>query len=88
MHKCIKMHCMSQISDIIKSLRSAPINLSQAAISRETGIQQSRISRWGAGEGTSGANDALKLAALDQKLRKQPRKPRQAQASTAASSCT
>lgn len=69
---------MSETSDIIKSLRSAPYNLSQTEIFRQTGITQSRISRWEAEIGTYGADDVLKLVALQQRLREQFEKPIQA----------
>ena len=63
---------MRQISEIIKGLRAAPHNLSQTEIFRRTGIPQSRISRWEAGGAAAGADDALKLLALEAELRKQP----------------
>ena len=55
---------MSEISQIIKRLRSDPSSLSQTEIARRTGIPQPRISRWEAGEVAAGADDALKLVAL------------------------
>lgn len=42
--------------------------MSQSEISRETGIPQPKLSRWGAGAAAAGADDALKLLALDQKI--------------------
>lgn len=39
-------------------------SLSQSEISRRTGITQSKISRWEAGEVAAGAEEALKLVAL------------------------
>lgn len=59
---------MSQISIIIKSLRAAPVSLSQSEISRRTGIPQPRVSRWEAGDVSAGADDALKLVALAKEM--------------------
>ena len=52
---------MDKIQDAIRSLRRT---LSQSEIARRTGIAQSKISRWEAGEVPAGASDALKLIAL------------------------
>jgi len=61
---------MSKISEIIKRLRAEPFSLSQTEIERRTGISQSRISRWENGDAAAGADDALKLVALDESLTK------------------
>lgn len=58
------MASMSKIAAIINGLRAQPFGLSQAEISRRTGIPQPRISRWGSGDVAAGADDALKLMAL------------------------
>ena len=71
MHICIKWR-MEQIHDAIQKLR---LTMSQSEIARRTGIAQSKISRWEAGEVPAGASDALKLVALAHKLAK-PRKPK------------
>ena len=52
---------MDKIQDAIQSLRRT---LSQSEIARRTGIAQSKISRWEAGDVPAGASDALKLIAL------------------------
>ena len=52
---------MDKIQDAIRSLRRT---LSQSEIARRTGIAQSKISRWEAGDVPAGASDALKLIAL------------------------
>lgn len=65
---------MSKISEIIKQLRAEPFSLSQTEIEKETGISQSRLSRW-EHNGASAGDDALKLVAFAESLRaKQPRK--------------
>ena len=55
---------MSKIAALINRLQSDPPKLSQSEISRKTGIPQPRISRWGAGDVSAGADDALKLIDL------------------------
>ena len=57
---CIEWR-MDKIRDAIQSLRRT---LSQSEIARRTGIAQSKISRWEAGDIPAGASDALKLIAL------------------------
>ena len=52
---------MDKIQDAIQSLRRT---LSQSEIARRTGIAQSKISRWEAGDVPAGASDALKLIKL------------------------
>ena len=52
---------MDKIQDAIQSLRRT---LSQSEIARRTGIAQSKISRWEAGDIPAGASDALKLIEL------------------------
>jgi len=59
------MVSMSKVTEIIQRLQQT---LSQAEISKKTGISQSKISRWSSGPPTAGADDALKLHALDQEL--------------------
>lgn len=56
---------MSTITEIIARLQ---MSMSQSEISRETGIPQPKLSRWGSGAAAAGADDALKLLALDQKI--------------------
>jgi transcriptional regulator with XRE-family HTH domain len=56
---------MAQIQDVIRRLRAT---LSQSEISRRTGIAQSKISRWEAGKVASGAEEALKLVDLAEKM--------------------
>ena len=65
---------MSKISEIIKRLRAEPFSLSQTEIERRTGISQSRISRWENGDAAAGADDALKLVALEAVLTKSRKK--------------
>lgn len=60
---------MSKITEIIKTLRTAPFGFSQMEIERRTGISQSRISRWENGDVAAGADDALKLVSLYESLR-------------------
>ena len=55
---------MSQIKDALTVLRRT---LSQAEIARAIGVNQSRISRWEAGDVASGAEAAAKLIALAEK---------------------
>lgn len=64
MQICIECS-MSTINEILKRLQTT---MSQSEISRETGIPQPKLSRWGAGAAAAGADDALKLLALDQKI--------------------
>lgn len=51
---------------LLKRLRAR--NLSQSEISRRTGISQPKLSRWEAGETSAGADDALRLKALEEEL--------------------
>ena len=60
MQMCIEWR-MDKIQDAIQSLRRT---LSQSEIARRTGIAQSKISRWEAGDVPAGASDALKLIEL------------------------
>ena len=60
MQLCIEWR-MDKIQDAIQSLRRT---LSQSEIARRTGIAQSKISRWEAGDIPAGASDALKLIEL------------------------
>lgn len=53
---------MNSTQAIILELRSK--GLSQSEIARRIGMPQPRVSRWEAGEVPTGADDALKLAAL------------------------
>ena len=62
---------VSETTALIKSLREGH-KLSQTEISRRTGIPQSRLSRWEAGETPTGADDALKLAKLVAELGADP----------------
>ena len=55
---------MSQIKDALTALRRT---MSQAEIARAIGVNQSRISRWIAGDVSSGAEAAVKLIALAEK---------------------
>ena len=57
---CIEWR-MDKIQDAIQSLRRT---LSQSEIARRTGIAQSKISRWEAGDVPAGASDALRLIEL------------------------
>lgn len=54
---------------LIKRLRAR--NLTQSEISRRTGIPQPRLSRWEGGDVAAGADDALKLQALEAELAQQ-----------------
>lgn len=57
---------MSQVQDALAVLRQT---MSQAEIAEAIGVNQSRISRWEAGDVASGAEAAAKLIALaDKKL--------------------
>lgn len=55
---------MQTIVEIIQALRDPPFRLSQTEISRQTGIHQTKLSRWFSGRIPAGADDALKLQAL------------------------
>ena len=55
---------MSQIQDALAALRQT---MSQAEIAEAIGVNQSRISRWEAGDVASGAEAAAKLIALADK---------------------
>ena len=57
---CIEWR-MDKSQDAIPSLRRT---LSQSEIARRTGIAQSKISRWEAGDVPAGASDALRLIEL------------------------
>ena len=70
MQSCIKMCRMTRTKDIIEML-TGQYGLTQADITRHTGIPQPRMSRWTAGQIPHGADDALKLASLAAKLAKQ-----------------
>ena len=61
MQLCIECVGMQSISEILRDLRET---FSQSEIARRTGISQSKLSRWEAGEIAAGADDALKLLAL------------------------
>lgn len=61
------MGAMSKVSELIRDLRRVA-GLSQAEISRRTGIPQPRISRWEAGAVAAGADDALKLLQLHKSM--------------------
>lgn len=53
---------MTSTLTILQRLRSMP--LTQAEISRRTGIPQPRLCRWEAGQVPASADDALRLQAL------------------------
>ena len=55
---------MSQVQDALAVLRQT---MSQAEIAEAIGVNQSRISRWIAGDVSSGAEAAVKLIALAEK---------------------
>ena len=55
---------MSQVQDALTVLRQT---MSQAEIAEAIGVNQSRISRWVAGDVSSGAEAAVKLIALADK---------------------
>ena len=61
---------MNDTTSLIKRLRAT--GLSQSAIARMTGIPQPRISRWENGEAPTGADDVLKLLALEAELATKP----------------
>lgn len=52
------METMSQITEILNRLRKA---FSQTELSKETGISQSKFSRWEAGRIPAGVDDAFRL---------------------------
>lgn len=54
---------------LIKRLRA--LGLSQTEISRRSQIPQPRLSRWENGEVAAGADDALRLQALESELARQ-----------------
>ena len=58
---------MSATTALILALRTTA-KLSQSEIARRTGIPQSRISRWEAGEVPGSADDALRIARLHSEL--------------------
>lgn len=60
---------MKKIHDAIKLLRGT---LSQSEIARRTGIAQSKISRWEAGEVPAGVSDAMKLIELAREITDAP----------------
>jgi predicted transcriptional regulator len=68
MQNLFTMLVMSKVTDIIKALTTGPGALSQSEIARRTGISQSRISRWGAGEVPSSLDDAVVLQELAVKV--------------------
>jgi len=65
---------MSEIQETIKRLRAHPFSLSQSQIARQTGIPQPRISRWEGGDVATGADDALKLVALERSMTRKAKK--------------
>lgn len=82
MHACIRMCLMTRTKDIIDALTSQ-YGLTQADITRHTGIPQPRMSRWAAGLIPPGADDALKLASLAEKVAKQAKRSTRKQAAEA-----
>ncbi len=64
MQKLLTMLGMSKVTEIIKGLTTGPAALSQSEIARRTGISQSRISRWGAGDVPASLDDAAALHEL------------------------
>jgi transcriptional regulator with XRE-family HTH domain len=56
---------MTHTTELVKRLRQ---RLSQSEITRRTGVPQSRISRWEAGEVPQSADDIFKLQELDAQL--------------------
>lgn len=62
---------MQSISEILAGLRRT---WSQSEIARRTGISQSKLSRWEAGEIAAGADDALKLLDLAKKAPRAPKR--------------
>lgn len=75
MRRCISMFGMTRTKDIIDML-TGKCGLTQADITRLTGIPQPRMSRWTAGMIPNGADDALKLAALAEKMSKRSKRAR------------
>ena len=59
------MFFMKTVHEALQVIRE---HLSQSEVSRRTGISQSKLSRWEAGDVASGADDALKLVALAREL--------------------
>lgn len=59
------MAVMQSVQEALQVIRES---LSQSEISRRTGISQSKLSRWEAGDVASGAEDALKLVALAKEI--------------------
>ena len=70
---------MKRTKDIIETL-TGQYGLTQADITRQTGIPQPRMSRWAAGLIPNGADDALKLVALAEKLSKRTKRADRKQA--------
>jgi transcriptional regulator with XRE-family HTH domain len=64
---------MSATTELIRELIAT--GLTQTEIGRQTGIPQPRLSRWLAGDTPAGADDALRLHALRDSLRKPPLSP-------------
>ena len=57
-----------KIQTLLKQLIDS--GMTQAAISRETGIPQARLSRWTAGKAPESVSDALLLAKLAAKVKR------------------
>lgn len=55
------MQLMQTVQEALLVLRA---HMSQSEIARRTGVSQSKLSRWEAGEVAAGADDALRLVAL------------------------
>ncbi len=53
---------MNGVVELLKALRER--GLSQAEITRRTGVPQPRLSRWGSGDVPAAASDVLKLQQL------------------------
>lgn len=62
---------MNKVTELIKSLRN---KMSQTEISRNTKINQTKLSRWESAGAPPAAEEALKLAALAASLDKKSRK--------------
>lgn len=69
-HPSTEEHVPSATQALIKRLRAR--HLTQSEISRRTGIPQPRLSRWESGDVAAGADDALKLQALEDELAAAP----------------
>lgn len=69
------MHTMRgmNINEILAILRTEH-HLTQREIEQNTGISQSRICRWEAGQVAAGADDALRLLAYYKKVTKKGKK--------------